>query len=354
MKCQDEGKLLMYLEHELPVHEMRMVQLHVNSCPRCARRLVEIQQDWAFCCEKIEPIRSGVEKIEPTGQQQVWHEVQLQLKKQRGGFFNMKMKRWSAVAVSVVLLGVMAFVPSARVAVADFLQVFRVEKVHSINISPADMQQIQQALEKGNVKLDIESLGKIRTDGPSEEKNIQAADINQLAFQPRLPAAVAQSLKLQKVPAMYITPKVEEVNKILTTLGSQSLLPEKLDGQTVVIKMGDYINATYENYRMIAGPAPEVQVPSGIDVEDVAGALVNLPLWPEGVKRQLQAVDDWQHTLVVPGENVEKVTVRGHDAVLSKNGNQSYLVWQEDGLIYAIEPLQGQRADLQEIAQSLQ
>jgi hypothetical protein len=69
---------------------------------------------------------------------------------------------------------------------------------------------------------------------------------------------------------------------------------------------------------MIAGPAPEVQVPSGIDVEDVAGALVILPLWPEGVKRQLQAVDDWQHTLVVPGENVEKVTVRGHDAVLSK------------------------------------
>jgi hypothetical protein len=45
---------------------------------------------------------------------------------------------------------------------------------------------------------------------------------------------------------MYITPKVEEVNKILTTLGSQSLLPEKLDGQTVVIKMGDYINATYK------------------------------------------------------------------------------------------------------------
>jgi hypothetical protein len=133
---------------------------------------VEIQQDWAFCCEKIEPIRSGVEKIEPTGQQQGGTKYNYN-KKQRGGFFNMKMKRWSAVAVSVVLLGVMAFVPSARVAVADFLQVFRVEKVHSINISPADMQQIQQALEKGNVKLDIESLGKIRTDGQVKRKKFK-------------------------------------------------------------------------------------------------------------------------------------------------------------------------------------
>jgi anti-sigma factor RsiW len=52
MKCQDEGKLLMYLEHELPVHEMRMVQLHVNSCPRCARRLWKFNRIGLFAVKK--------------------------------------------------------------------------------------------------------------------------------------------------------------------------------------------------------------------------------------------------------------------------------------------------------------
>jgi len=315
---------------------------------------MEIQQALAFGQEKLQPILESMEVIEPRGQDRVWRKIQSSLKKDKGGFFSMKMKRWSAVAASIVLVGMMAFLPSVRMAVADFLQVFRVEKLHSISISQDDIQQIQQALEKGDLKLDIASLGEIRTDGPGEEKTIQAAELSQLSFQPRLPAAEAQSIELQKVPTMYITPKVKEVNQILTTLGSQALLPQKLDGQTVVVKMGNYINATYSEYRVFVGPAPEVHVPSGVNVREAAAALVNLPLWPETVKRQLQAVDDWEHTLVIPGESVEKIKVRGQEAVLVTNNGHPSLMWEEEGLIYSLEPLLGQHPDLREVAESLQ
>ena len=266
----------------------------------------------------------------------------------------MKMKRWSAVAAMVMVVGLVAFVPSLRLAVADFLQVFRVEKVQSISFSQQDMEQIGEALEKGNINLDIDNLGGIRSEGPSEERTLTEGELSELSFQPWLPAAKAQGLKPGKVPALYISPQVQEVNQVLSVMGSEYLLPEEMDGQTVAIKMGEYLEATYDSYRLIVGPAPQLEVPSGVRVQEVARALVNLPIWPETIKQQLLAVDDWEHTLVIPGERVEKVNIHGQQAALVNNAGARSLIWQEDGLLYIVEALKGMDVDLEAVAQGWQ
>lgn len=99
--------------------------------------------------------------------------------------------------------------------------------------------------------------------------------------------------------------------------------------------------------------APRVEVPDDVDVAQVRAALLSLPFWPEQVRSQLEAVEDWQHTLVIPAENVTRVNIRGNSGVLSAEGNSQQLIWLEGGMLYYLEKDLKQDADLKEIAESL-
>jgi hypothetical protein len=80
--------------------------------------------------------------------------------------------------------------------------------------------------------------------------------------------------------------------------------------------------------------------------------MVGLPIWPEDVKRQLEAVSDWEHTLLIPAnEGAKKVKVRGQDGVYLEESRSQLLIWEDNGILYFLSS--DSHADLLAIAESL-
>lgn len=353
MKCPDEGTLLGYLDRELPPEEQRAVRQHLDYCQDCSSLLREIEDNLDFSREKLGILFDGSQFSEVSGQEKVWASLQPVIRPGKRGTTYMNFKRWSVAAVLVLVLGITAYVPSFRTAVADLLQVFRVEKVETLTLSSQDMRDIQKALEAGSANIDLKSFGHIETNGKSTERKLTREELSGLPFRPLLPAGREGDYSLVNNPTVEITPRVENVNRLLKSLGSQDLLPQTLDGKTFKVSMADTFVADYSDFRMMVGTSPELQVPPGVDMKEVIRPMINLPIWPEGVREQLATIDDLEHTLVIPGEKVEKVTINGSPGVISRDG-QTTLIWQNAGLFYILTDQSGGKADLLGIAQSLE
>jgi len=268
----------------------------------------------------------------------------------------MKIKKFAIAAAFVLALAAVGSIPSVQTAAANLLQVFRVEQVDTLTLTPGDMQKIEQAIYNGEGKFDIEDFGSVQSVGESGQFKIESADLAGLDFPVKTPTLTDESAtgySLQKTQVIEVIPKVERVNEFLETLGSSYKLPAALDGQTCKFTMGDALISTYNEYELIQGPAPEVQVPAGVSVKEVARAMVALPIWPENVRTQLEAVGDWEHTLLIPDENPKKVSINGTKADFLDHEAYRTLIWQEDGMLYMLQSQDKNEADLVAIAESL-
>lgn len=78
---------------------------------------------------------------------------------------------------------------------------------------------------------------------------------------------------------------------------------------------------------------------------EIRDALLAMPFLPDSLRTQLSSINDWQRTLVVPnvGGSSQEVDVAGAQGVFikppegnSKGSDISSLVWQRDGVVYAV------------------
>ncbi|MEN6351358.1 MAG: zf-HC2 domain-containing protein [Syntrophomonas sp.] len=356
MKCGDQGRLLLYLDNELSPEEMQATKDHLDSCPRCSLCLEKLEDNLNFTRKNIGLLWREAGKSDVLGGEKVWKEITSRIIFKKKGMNWMKIRKITAAAAIVLALGLVVSVPSVRIAAANFLQVFRVEKVDSITLSIQDMNQIQEALNQGG-SFNVEDFGKISTHGSYERVSLKEEQVAELPFEAVFPAgltAKGSGYYLEKQPALQISPDVEKVNQLIKDLGGSELLPQELQGQTVIVKMGDFLSTQYDDFTLIQGPSPQVEVPDGVDAQGVIRAMLSLPCWPDNVKRQLDAVDNWEHTLLIPvDENSSKVTVNGSTGVLMGNAGQKSLIWQENGLLYILEDHSSGGVDLLEIAGSL-
>ena len=357
MICPDEGRLLLYLEGELTPEENEAIMTHLASCSRCLHHLNQVENNLLFTRQSLTCLVEESKQAEPSGQTRVWENVKSHSLNQRKELSRMKIKKTVIAAVIVLAIGLLGSNPSVQTAAANFLQVFRVQQVDVLTIGPNDMAQIENALRQGNQSLDLENFGSIQSVGKNEERILTAKELNSLAFQVKLPAVMEDreaEYNLQKVPAVEFRPRVENVNKFLAALGSEYKLPIGLDGQLCRITLGDTLTVRYPDLLLYQAPSPQIEVPAGVSVKEVARAMVALPVWPENIRRQLEAVNDWEHTLLIPaGNNAQKASINGHSAVLLNETNQRALIWQDNGILYLLEDQSEKQLDLVKIAESL-
>ena len=357
MICPDAGRLLLYLEGELSPEENQAMMTHLASCSMCLQRLNQVEDGLLFTRQKLACLTEKYQHIESRGQSKVWENVKYHSLGQRKELRRMKIRKTAIAAVIVLAIGLIGSIPSVQTMAANFLQVFRVQNVDTLTMGPNDMAQIENALRQGNQTLDLENFGSIKSVGESEERSLQAEELNSLSFKTKFPALMEDQqaeYSLQKVPAMEVRPRVENVNEFLAALGSEYKLPMALDGQLCRITMGESLTTCYAELRLYQGPSPQIEVPAGVSVEEVAQAMVALPIWPENIRRQLEAVNDWEHTLLIPSsDKAQKVSVNGNTAVLLNETDQTALIWQEDGILYALEDQSNNQLDLVKIAESL-
>jgi len=263
----------------------------------------------------------------------------------------------ATAAVIVLALAVSFSFGSVRSAASELLTIFRVEKVKTVSITPSDMAGIERAIREGTGSVDIVNFGEVEFIGEQQSAGKVSLEeaLAMVDFPLILPASPPNG---SHAPEIYqeaggnlnLTLDTVNANKILESFGSISLLPDGLNGKTFTIKIPAVICARYvgpddQNVTVFQGRSPELIAP-GSDVSAIREALLGLPFLPENLRKQLAAINDWQRTFVVPnvGGSSQEVNVAGTQGVYikppagdsSRGSDISSLVWQRNGVVYAV------------------
>ncbi|MFZ5647676.1 MAG: zf-HC2 domain-containing protein [Bacillota bacterium] len=350
--CYDEGRIQSYIDGELEGSEMDEIQEHLEICRECRvvyDRLLE--NDMLVRNSMAGFIASDRERFDA---EKAWRKLKLENAAQeeipKGKWqFDMMLKKVATAAAAVALVGLLAFSPVSGMA-SDFLTIFRVEKVKVISITPEEMAQMDKLMREGAGGVNIKNFGKIEVRGKQEEKPVTVEEAGKsIDFDLKIPAVAGYSKpELKKLSgfSVTLTLDVNNVNSVLKSLGSGERLPDELNGKEFTLEVPPAIIADYSGAAgkivLSQSRGPSVRTSAGVDVKAIRQALLSIPALPESLRRQLAAVDDWQHTAMIPlksGQYTE-VTVNGAGGVFIRgDGGQNsagVLVWQKNGVIYVL------------------
>ena len=299
-----------------------------------------------------------------------------------------------AVAVLALVVAASFALPPVRALAGQFLGIFRIQSFQTVTVTQADMDQMTRAMQAGSGHVALDQLGDVWVEGgePQARKTSLEAAQTAVDFPIRLPQGVAGTQTVVLQPAMTIKFRfhVDKVNALLDSYGADKTFSKDVDGKvfevrmpaTVVIGYGERGDTVQTNPDMefsdpgaslldstggtivVQTRGPELVVPSGVDALQLRDVLLNLPLLPETVRKQLASVQDWQHTLLVP--NVEgstkDITLAGMPAVfLSPKTDPDMpqpvevpaaIMWQQDGVVVAVAGVGGE-SKLLKIAESV-
>lgn len=346
--CFDEGTLCAYLDGEMPIEDAHRITAHLAECPHCRQVVARLQANKTLVNGLLDGSMAAA-GARPDDLLSAWNGLQGSSRRWKGVCEGMRRFKM-AVAVAAVL-GALALpfsFPPVRSLAAEFLNVFRVEQVQVVNISPEDIEQVEKALD-GQGTVDIESFGRITTSGePTHRTGVSLAEVQEAVgpgFKvPVLPGCGEQSWGLSGDGSVTIAPDTQAINAMLINLGSEKLLPSSLDGKDFTLHQ--YPIGTVEAarpdgrmVRVVQGRSPELAVPEGTDMLALRDALLGLPFLPDDVRRQLQAVSDWRNTIMIPSFEGETKSVRVNGtegAFIDGQGSDNALIWADGGLVYAV------------------
>ncbi|MGI9952264.1 zf-HC2 domain-containing protein [Moorellaceae bacterium AZ2] len=364
--CPDEGLLQAFLDGELDVAQAIKVAGHLRRCAACRERaavLEEVKREASSALEVYRratasvvcPRRVPQKVLLPSGNSsssnglvKALGATNNKVRRVRDMVFKHKWASGLAVA-ALALIFLLGWTPGRTLA-SQFLSIFRMEKVQVVKFTPQDVAELERLLNGQAGEVDIENFGQVEVTQPGQR--LQVIDPSRIAeltgLEPRIPEVLAgmerEEILVDRGMVIKITPDVEKINAYLQEHGNV-LLPESLKGQSFVLKVPPAVEVRYKGpvELLIAGDLT-IEAPAGVDVPALRQALLGLPLLPDNLRRQLGAIDDWQHTLPIPDTQdlaAREVTVNGNQGVYVSRDDKSrgVLVWRQDNSWWAIEGL---------------
>jgi len=353
--CYEEGILQAYLDDQLDSVQWWEITQHLESCTSCRNKLEELRANDLFVqeCLSIFPTSAPESNFDnkarlsvvPDGGRSKWQKYT----GRKFRFMKKYNKLVAAAAMATMLFTAFSF-PVVRSMASEFLTIFRVESVQTINISQADIKELEKAFQEGAGKVDIEKFGKIEVTGKQESIPVTTDEAARAVdFDIKLPQEYGEP-ELQKITghAVKLTLDVNNINAMLQALGSTRLLPAELDGQSFSLNIPTGIMAKYDsdgNELFVAqSRSPELKTSSGVDVKAIRDALLSVPALPENLRKQLMAVQDWKNTLLIPNVagSSRELTVNGATGVFitaddhTPGKSTQSLVWQQNGVVYMV------------------
>ncbi|MCL6611701.1 MAG: zf-HC2 domain-containing protein [Peptococcaceae bacterium] len=355
--CYDQGQIQSYIDGELAAAETDELRDHLDACGDCRnmyRRLMENEMLVRSCMEGF--LAADRERYDAD---LAWQKLKLEAVKKKNknaeGVVQKAMKHrklFTAAAAVLALAAMFSFGP-VRTMAGEFLTVFRVDKMGVIAITPEDMIQMERVMREGAGLIDIRNFGRLEVSGRQEVRPVTLEEAREKAgFELRIPAVAGYGKPdLKMTPGMNVTLtlNVNGVNAALKSLGSAERLPAELDGREFSLDVPPVFTAEYAGtpgkLMLAQSKGPSVRTSAEVDVKVVRKALLSIPALPENLKKQLAAVEDWQHTALIPVKSGQysEVKINGDDGVYVRGVAQepgqkpvNALVWQKGGVIYAL------------------
>lgn len=268
-------------------------------------------------------------------------------------------KALAAAAAVAVVVGMFSFGP-VRSFASQILRVFRVNQVQVVHFNPADVQELEKALQTYGKNVDIASFGEIQRAENNDFSRLDAGTVNIAGQSVSLPEqlgsfSAAGGLRVEPGERLSVKPRVEGINGFLSSLGSSKLMPRELDGKTFTVVIPPVAAKPYRagntDVTLFRSVSPEFSVPEGVDVAQVRAALLDIPILPERMKNTLAGIDPFGSTLLVPdfgtaqNGTVEEVLVNGAKGVFMTPGrvggdvssSHRVLIWPQGTVWNALE-----------------
>lgn len=384
MRC-DIGRLQAYSDDALAAEERAAVERHLLECDACQADLAVLQrQDEAAttwltaldpesheipdATEALARFRAAAQPAQTT----MWTTVKERFEKMKQTLLT---SRWRPAVIGLVALvavvGLFSFAPARQVA-AQFLGIFRVRKFAVIPVDPAQVERLESLEDM----VDSGMLGEptyLRE--PGEQQVVaDAAEASAVAgFDVREPATIPGELSLRKFavesgPAMRFEVDPAVAQLILgaagvegATLPFDETVPVEVDIPSVVLQ--EYALGT-RRLSVSQMPSPTVTLPPGIDPSRLGELVLQFLGMPAEDAQRLAATIDWTSTFVVPMPTdvgqFREVEVGGVAGLLLEEQHPTragyrhrVVIWQRDGLVFAVEGTNLDAADLLLAANSL-
>lgn len=351
--CYEEGILQSYIDGQSD--NAGEITRHLEHCEHCRRSLDDLRANELFVRQCLSVFPVDLPATGPAGKSlsvvPETNRSRLRKRLERKLNFMPHYKKLVAAAVMAAVLFTAFSFPAVRSIAGEFLTIFRVESLQTINISQADIQALEKVFREGAGKVDIENFGKIEVSGKPETVPVNPAEAAAaIDFDLKLPVPVGYGdPELHKITGhtAVLTLATDNINAMLQALGSTRLLPAELNGESISIHIPTGIIATYDNggetLFVAQSRSPEIKTSANVDIREIRDSLLSIPALPESMRRQLRAVNDLEHTLLIPNidGSSREIDVNGSTGVLITAGDGDAqhtlsLVWQQNSIIYML------------------
>lgn len=367
MECLDSGALRAYLDAELDQESLAAIADHLAGCAACREELARLSSRAEETYALLAALAPGEAEVVPAGvalraqrgrraeRRSLWHRLQ-------GGVIAMSegswLRGWRGATAALSLLAVvllLALTPAAAV-VGDWLSVFRAEKFAPVSIDPA---KISTAVPK----LDPNEMGEFKVRVEPQHKQVAdvAAAQGQVDFTVRrlgtVPAGINATPQVSTSTAGDFTYvfNLAKTKAALAGAGVNVQLPPELDGATVRVYVPAAVEQMYKSasggdggLALYESRSPTLELPAVLDTPQMRELFFQLSGLPPELIDQLKAISEQKTTVPVPvlkGDLSKQVAVDGTQGLLvthkpsvvgDKGPEGSYLVWQKDGVVYAL------------------
>jgi hypothetical protein len=335
-----DGDLRAVLDHEL---RSARLQRHLASCPACRARLASLAGTAQATRRLLSAVQTAVAQSPvPTIS---WEEIiPVQTTMSR-------LRPFAVGAAVLALLTATLFVDPWRAAAANWLSIFRTQKIAYVETNP---KAITNAMEGLDQKLSPELIRKLaQVSGPEKlppmETTLPAAASG--LMQPLLqPAALPAGLPAEptrwgaRLSATFtLRPDVDAINDWLFEQGIMASLDPKLKGQTFQVVTPTMVarqwrGADGRSLMIIQATSLQVSGTGEANLSELAGLMGQLAGAPASVIDQIRQIPDLANTLPLPvGPEIgEKVAVGQAQGVYYPKKDGGALVWQQGDFTYYV------------------
>ncbi|WP_422770479.1 hypothetical protein ACN28C_27840 [Plantactinospora sp. WMMC1484] len=317
---------------------------HVAGCPTCLSRLTAARRDAALAGAALDvAVAADVEEG--------WHRLSRTVVVDRPGrpAVAVRTPRWGATLRRPVIAGIAAvaiLAGATAAAAANWLPIFRTERVAPVTISQADLLRLPDLSAYGEARVtEFANLRRVG-DAAAAEK---ATGLSVPRVE-RLPRGVTGEPAFQVGDQVHATFTFSTARAAQTAAAAGKPLPTPppgLDGSQFRMTAGPGLAAIWTQSQgmpaMIIGRAGAPTVySSGIPFDTARDYLLSLPGLPEDVAAQLRGFSDDGTTLplIVKSEKQKTFSAEVHGApatvLASRDGTLAAVFWVKDGILNAV------------------